>query len=198
MAFDAMMLGVYKIPEITVNSGTDWVTLFGFLLTAIAVIAGSMVTVWTFRKTVHSQEELAKKVSLKQSRQEWINTLRDCCAKYVATIMVINNHASSKKSREAFTNLIANQDVTAAANFIASWHEELNRLRSTAYEMKYKIELLSNPKEVPFKDLCALVLKAIAESENNDSKSLVVVCDEITRTCQKILKQEWDRARLMT
>lgn len=197
MTVDAMMLGVYKVPEITVNSGTDWVTLFGFLLTAIAVIAGSMVTVWTFKKTVRSQEELAKKVALKQSRQEWINELRECCSKYVAVIIVINNHASSKKSHEEFTDLIAKGDVTGAANFIAAWHADLNSFRSIAYEMKYKIELLSNPKEELFKKLCVLVLQAIAESENQDSKALVDVCDKIVGTCQRILKQEWDRTRLM-
>lgn len=46
------------------DSGTDWTVLVGFALTALAVFAGAWVSIFTFKKTAHSQMILAKAVAL--------------------------------------------------------------------------------------------------------------------------------------
>lgn len=197
MAFDAMMLGVYRIPEITVNSGTDWVTLFGFLLTSIAVIAGSIVTVWTFKGTVRSQENLAKSVSLKQSRQDWINELRNCCAEYVACVMALQSQRINLEGRSAYLNLLQVENPTAALQMAHDINADLKDLRLRAFTLKSKITLLSNPVEPDFQKLSEAVEECMVRAEVLNS-NILEPCGLLTSVAQTILKKEWDRAKNMS
>lgn len=196
MWVDTSVLYVDHLPKIHIDSGTDWITLFGFMLTAIAVVAGSMVTVWTFRKTVRSQEELARKVAVKQSRQDWINELRNCCSDYVAAIMVLKGHKYMHESHSNLAKTLINHDPVAAANMQAEWGREHSLLRTSVYSLRAKIILLSNPKEDLFKDLLREVDKAL-DKANEGGITLMDEFDRIIELSQLILKIEWDRARKM-
>jgi hypothetical protein len=196
MWVDTSVLYIDHLPEVRIDSGTDWITLFGFLLTAIAVIAGSMVTVWTFRKTVRSQEELARKVSVKQSRQDWINELRNSCSSYVAEILVLKGHQMIHDAHSNVSLKLLEHDPAAAANMQAEWGRERSALRSSAYALRAKIILLSNPREQLFKDLLREVDDAMDKAES-DGESVRDQCDRIINLAQQILKIEWDRARKM-
>lgn len=196
MWVDTSVLYVDHLPKIHIDSGTDWITLFGFMLTAIAVIAGSMVTVWTFRKTTRSQEELARKVAVKQSRQDWISELRNSCSSYVAAVMVLKAHNCLHESSSKIALELIEHDPAAGAQMQAEWGRQHSVLLTSAYSLRAKIILLSNPKEDLFKSLLVEVDKALDKAteggvtRNNEF-------DRIVELSQQILKIEWDRARKM-
>jgi len=196
MWVDTSVLYVDHLPKIQIDSGTDWITLFGFMLTAIAVVAGSMVTVWTFRKTVRSQEELARKVAVKQSRQDWINELRNCCSDYVAAIMVLKAHKYMHESHSNLATKLIDHDPVAGANMQAEWGRENSLLRSSVYSLRAKIILLSNPKEALFKELLHEIDRALDKAGDGGISSNGEF-DRIIELSQQILKIEWDRARKM-
>jgi hypothetical protein len=198
MTIENVMLTLNRVPEIkaVIDSGTDWKILGGFVLTAAAVFAGSMVTIWTFRKTVHSQEELARKVSVKQSRQEWINELRNCCANYVASVMALREHQVTHPTRSELAIKLLEMDPASAANMLIEWGNSRNLLFSSAYSLRAKVILLSNPKEKLFKELLVEVNGALANA-GSGAEDAVAHCDRVIDLSQQILKIEWDRARKM-
>lgn len=198
MAIENVMLTLSRIPEIKaiVDSGTDWKILGGFILTATAVIAGAAVTVLTFRKTVRSQEDLARKVSVKQSRQEWINELRNSCANYVSSVMALREHQMYHESQSKVAISLMSSDPTGAVAMLVDWGTARSSLYSSAYSLKAKIILLSNPKEQLFKELISQVNAALG-SAGEDDETAIKHCDKIISVTQEILKIEWDRARKM-
>ncbi len=196
MWVDTSVLYVDHLPKIHIDSGTDWITLFGFMLTAIAVVAGSMVTVWTFRKTTRSQEELARKVAVKQSRQDWISELRNSCSNYVAAVMVLKAHNCLHESNSKVASALIEHDPAAGAHMQAEWGRQYGVLLASVHSLRAKLILLSNPKEDLFKSLLLEVDKALDKAteggvtRNNEF-------DRIVELSQQILKIEWDRARKM-
>lgn len=197
MSFDGMMLGVYHLPKIEVDSGTDWVTLFGFILTAIAVISGSLVTVWTFRGTVKSQEELAKKVSLSQSRQEWINDLRTSCADFIAAVMLQQSMLQNNMPKVDHIEALKLTDSAAAAQIVESITSSLSDVRFKAFSLRARLLLLSNPAEPDFIRMAAVIEECMHGAEVFGF-NIMAPCNELTRLTQQILKKEWDRAKQMT
>jgi hypothetical protein len=196
MWVDTSVLYVDHLPKIHIDSGTDWITLFGFMLTAIAVVAGSMVTVWTFRKTTRSQEELARKVALKQSRQDWINELRNCCSDYVSGVMVLKAHKYMYKSHSELATTLVEHDPVAGANMQAEWGRQNSLLLASVYSLRARIILLSNPKEPLFMELLREVDRAL-DKANEVGVTSRNEFDRIIELSQQILKIEWDRARKM-
>lgn len=198
MAIENLMVTLNRLPEIkaVVDTGTDLVTLFGFVLTAIAVIAGAWVSVFTYKRTARTQMTLAKAVAIKESRQAWINELRDTCADYVAAIGLLQIHADSKLVHETFISKVESHDKATAASMINAWQEEQRRMILSAYSLSAKIHLLSNPKEPAFQDLLASVQAAL-KSANNPGNAVFDNCGKIVEIAQGILKTEWDRAKKM-
>jgi hypothetical protein len=150
----------------------------------------------TLEVTIKSQESIARSNAVKVSRQDWINELRNSCAKYISTVLVISLHAEQKKSNDDFAEILAKTDPARASELLSNWHNELSRLRTIAYEQKYKIELLSNPSEVLFQNLCAEVLHAIRISQESP-QDVIISCDKITSLASEILKIEWDKTKNM-
>ena len=198
MTIENMVVTLNRVPEIRaiVDSGTDWTVLFGFVLTAVAVFAGAWVSVFTYKRTARNQVTLAKAVAIKESRQAWINELRNTCADYIAAIGLLQVHAQSKMAHQVFISNIDTHDKSVAANLMASWEEEKRRLLLSAYSLSAKIHLLSNPNETAFKELIVKVQAALKDANSLDN-GVFDRCGEIVEMAQGILKTEWNRAKQM-
>lgn len=198
MAIENVMMTVNRIPELraVLDTGTDWKILGGFLLTVLAVALGSIVTILTFRRTVESQEKLARAVAIKDSRQAWINDLRMTCADYVASLDVLQYHTDKKQIYQIFVDKISAIDASKGAELVASWESERRRVKQEALALKARIELLSNPNEEEFIQLLSLANEAIQRTDEVDGDSRSV-CDAVVKKTQSILKTEWTRAKNM-
>ncbi|MGF6125149.1 hypothetical protein QF019_000338 [Pseudomonas frederiksbergensis] len=198
MTIDNVIMTLNRIPEIkaTIDTGTDWKILGGFVLTALAVALGSFVTAFTFKRTVKSQEKLARAVAIKDSRQAWINELREACADYIAAIGMLQYQADNKSVYQVFIDKVTREDASKAAELVASWELDKRRTKQSALALKAKIEMLSNPNEADFQNLIHLVGEAISRSEKVDGGSKET-CEGIVSRSQIILKSEWNRAKNM-
>lgn len=197
MAFEGMMLGVYHVPKIEIDSGTDWVTLLGFALTALAVAAGSYVTMWTFKRTAKGQEELARKVSLKQSRQEWINDLRSTAAEFVASMMILQSIRGAIDNHNEQILALRLEDRAAAIEAERGVIQTLAEVRSKAFALRARLLLLSNPAEQDFINMAAIIEECMVGAEI-DRFNIMDPCNELTSIVQGILKKEWERAKALT
>lgn len=193
MTVDGVMLGVYHLPKIEIDTGTDWLTFGGFFLTVVTVLAGTYVTVKNYRKTLESQEELARRISLKESRQQWINQLRDAAAEFVSHVLVLNQHWKEMPTTQTLLSTMANEDPGAMVQVFHEMGVSLRALRLSAYSLRAKIILLANPKEAEFKVLLLTIDKALSAAESE--ADMLPYCTEITDRTQAILKVEWDRAK---
>ncbi len=198
VTIENMVMTLNRVPEIkaVVDTGTDWTVVFGFVLTIVAVIAGSWVSLATYKRSLISQEKLARAVALKDSRQSWINELRETCAEYVATIGLLQVHAESKEVHSVFIAKVDAHDQSAAANMVAAWAEENRRLMLSCLSLCAKIQLLSNPDEPAFQELMVPVRFALSKASSVDGGA-INACEEIVLLTQRILKTEWERAKKM-
>ena len=198
MTIENLVVTLNRVPEIRaiVDSGTDWTVLVGFALTALAVFAGAWVSIFTFKKTAHSQMILAKAVALKESRQAWINELRNTCAEYIAAIGMLQVHATGTEDHGAFIKLVKDHDPSAAAGLKDKWEGEKRTLIMTAFSLGAKIQLLSNPNEPDFEKLNAEVNSALKFASTPGS-NVYDNCGRIVELAQQILKTEWNRVKEM-
>ena len=202
-----MVVTLHRVPEIkaVVDTGTDWVTLFGFLLTAIAVVVGALYNTSTFKRSVASQESLAERSSkalrdqskaeaLARSRQEWINSLREEVASFLS--LGTDIHTLS-------------QSVIDASWVKGDSIEELNQNKDM-YERKYsefsakvararfhfaKIELLINPSEIESKELLHSLNDYIAAASKYSK--YIDIGNVVVAKAQVILKNEWIKVKHM-
>ncbi|MDR6949819.1 hypothetical protein J2Y39_004444 [Pseudomonas sp. 2957] len=207
VAIENLMVTLHRLPEIkaVVDTGTDLVTLFGFVLTAIAVIVGALYNTHTFKRSVESQERVAKgsaevlraqgrSEAIAMNRQQWINGLRDELSHFLSL----------------------GYDVHTLAQFIVdtTWMDssipedraknlELYRLRYSDFSDKVarsrfhfaKIELFLNPAEAESKELVDImseyISEAVAYGDILDSGNRAVMAAQV------ILKNEWEKVKKM-
>ncbi|MCP1419928.1 hypothetical protein J3D47_004171 [Pseudomonas laurylsulfativorans] len=200
------MVTLNRVPEIraVVDSGTDWVTLFGFLLTALAVVTGTFYTSYTFRRAVESQERIARNSSeairaqsksenLARSRQEWINSLRAEIASLLSISHDIYNLSDEVKDPKI-------RGVTES-ELLESWRRH-NEKASEFYSLLAKarfhisnIQMHINPAEPESKELLKnidLLISAAYESGKIYDLSVAII-----NVSQVILKKEWVRVKEM-
>ena len=60
MTIENVMLTVSRVPELTLNTGTDWVAILSSAAAIVAVVAGSIYNANSFKKTIVSQERIAE------------------------------------------------------------------------------------------------------------------------------------------
>ena len=122
------------------------------------------------RKLMHLQ-------LLADSRQKWINELRDCVSQFIAI-----------KSFLFFSNLLEYYDGKS--------NEEV-KLKVNIVEQK--IQLLVNPLEHNSQELIRLIslLPSEYDDEKDDSQFKIFSdkSEEIVKLTQKILKTEWNRIK---
>ncbi|MBK5437968.1 hypothetical protein JFV30_14400 [Pseudomonas sp. TH32] len=137
------------------------------------------------KEMIASQEIVAAQASLKTSRQNWINDLRDACATYISAAL---NLQRLNLYREA----------------APSWHSGDTALREWSFShiqamkelvsLKAKIELLLNPSEPESQELleCVNELHNACDQAGGPAKS---ICENVVARCQIILKKEWEKAK---
>ena len=198
MTIENVMMTLNRIPEIkaVVDTGTDWKILGGFVLTALAVALGSLVTIVSVSRTSKGQEKLARAVAIKDSRQAWINELRDVCSAYIAAIGILQYKSDNKEVYQVFVDKVTREDASKGADLVASWELQKRNIKQSALSLKAKIEMLSNPSEEGFQELIRLVSEAYKKANELEGGS-DEVCEQIIGKCQVILKTEWNRAKNM-
>jgi hypothetical protein len=205
MAFDAMMLGVYKIPEITVNTGTDWVTFAGTILTVLVVFLGTWTTNKNFKTTTKAQESLAQKNADRQfvqtkaeavsrNRQEWINSLRVAISNFTGACFELRSINIVLSGPSGLSALTSDEAIAAA-----TLHREIvsRHLAKKGEARRYlsEIELLINPTEQASSDMVEIARNMYqgADSEGN----IFILCEYLIEKSQSILKTEWERVKQM-
>lgn len=198
VTIENVMMTLNRIPEIkaVVDTGTDWKILGGFVLTALAVALGSLVTIVSVSRTSKGQEKLARAVAIKDSRQAWINELRDACSAYIAAIGILQYKSDNKEVYQIFVDKVTREDASKGAELVASWELQKRNIKQSALSLKAKIEMLSNPSEEGFQELIRLVSEAYKKANELEGGS-DEVCEKIIGKCQVILKTEWNRAKNM-
>jgi hypothetical protein len=220
MWYESSVVYFAKIPKVVIDSGFDWATFFSFMATIAVFSLGTWLTINTssknaaqqkeiFKDTIEaqekslrlthkSQEDIARSNAVKVSRQAWIDQLRDACSEYLSLLLIIAGHEGEKDSKLDFgQKLVAGNEVAFGAQLVMEWLRIRNELRSKIFQLKYKIELLSNPKEELFKTLLEQVNEGVACCETMAPKELVKLCEQMKSTTQEILKIEWDRTKNM-
>jgi len=196
MEINRAAIEINKVPEFRafIDSGTDWVTVSGFVLTLIVFVIGTILTIRNFNETIKGQKEIAREGSLKSSRQNWINDLRDTCSAYVAAVLNVqrlwNLREGTAGSRTALAHEHYDSYVREHSQWAAAHVEAMKEVRC----LGAKIELLLNPNEDDSKVLIAAVSTAMTVCDNVGNHA-EQPCNEIVERTQIILKQEWERAK---
>lgn len=205
MAFDAMMLGVYKIPEIVVNSGTDWVALAGVLLTATIVVLGTWATNKNFKTTMAAQEALAEKNAARQldhskseavarNRQEWINNLRSAISSFTAACFELYSVNIILRTPTGIAAL-APEDIIASATLHREAVSRHAAVKGAARKYLSEIQLSINPAEEQSAELVRVAQNMYQGADNEGN--IFIICDELIDLSQAILKKEWERVKQM-
>jgi len=197
VTIENMMLTVHRVPEIVLNTGTDYKILAGFALTALAVLAGSWATAYTFKKTVASQEDIATAGAIRSSRQGWINELRDACANHVAAVTQISDLRTQRAQWLEEKNV--QMTPLGAYQFFEKENPNWAGYSSVAVHqarmLRAKVELMLNPDEQETVDLLAS-LDAAYDGAASDVDDLSDLCDAVVSRAQKIIKAEWRMTKL--
>lgn len=152
----------------------------------------------TLAITVASQKEIARSTAVKVSRQAWIDELRQCCSLYMAQLYILNGHSQTQQAYEELGHSLSKNNFgQAGAELVVAYTTKLIELRSQLFELRYRIELLANPKEDLFKRLIQAVVATLSIAESATSAQMLAACDEIKQAVQEILKIEWDRTKAM-
>lgn len=205
MAYDAMMLGVYRVPEITVNTGTDWVVLAGTLLTACIVILGTWTTVKNFGTTIKAQEELAEKNAARQllhskaeavskNRQEWINNLRSAISSFTSACFELYSVNIIIQGQTSILGL-SPEEIVAKEQLHREIISRHAAVKGQARRYLSEIELFINPAEDQSAGLVVIArnMYQAADGEGN----IFLLCDKLIEQSQVILKVEWERVKKM-
>jgi hypothetical protein len=153
----------------------------------VAVFVGPIVTLWIARRQIQvslRQIETSADVANRQirasvvsnNRQQWINTLRDTIADFIAKqVMVRTRNEKSFANDDSFPRM-----------------EEMLRLA-------YKIQLLINPTEKDHAELVELIFDMANTVSRTSPRpkefDLNRIVQRVVDLSQAILKREWDRVK---
>lgn len=137
------------------------------------------------KEMIASQEIVATQASLKTSRQNWINDLRDACAIYIAAALNVQRLNLYREAAEPWA-----LGDTALRDWSFSHIQAMKELVS----LKAKIELLLNPSEPESQKLLVLIgeLHSKCDQAGGPAES---ICESVVESCQVILKEEWEKAK---
>ncbi|MFK5733834.1 hypothetical protein KW869_09870 [Pseudomonas urmiensis] len=212
MNYETAVVYLEQLPKVVLETGFDWPTFWSFSATALLFFLGTQLTIRNFKRTIESQERvakdqqevqrdniasqelIAKQNSLKASRQNWINDLRDTCAGYIAEALNVNRlnvYWESARVRY-FEYLEAKPEI--AYQMHSDWTNSHVLAMKNLVSLKAKIELLLNPEEVDSKELMKAIndLHRECDRAGGPAKDLA---QTVVEWCQNILKQEWEKAK---
>lgn len=203
---DAMMLWFYSIPEIKLNTGTDWLALAGVVLTGAIVAIGALTTIKNFKASTDSQERIAERNAAEQlehskaqnvakNRQEWINSLRMSVSEFIAACYEIRalRKIAQKNYKMNPENFEDQMDLERHELEIQS---RLIRAEGQAKKQLALVELYINPSEDDSRELVRMS-QIFYESAGDQGFNISWESDELIKVSQEILKTEWERVKKM-
>lgn len=185
MTIDNLMVTLNRLPPLRVDTGTDWVTLFGFLVTVIAVVTAAWYNSYTFKINAQAYQKQSKSEFLAKSRLEWIALFREHVSAFLAQGEGVYEAAKAMR----IEGLVANDAVCQKPGEFA---DQLAKARLHLAQ----IELLVSPNS---SDSPALVeamneyLAAAVQHEEISAKGQVLV-----NMTQRVLAREWDKVKEMS
>ncbi|WP_428945485.1 hypothetical protein ACQK5W_05335 [Pantoea sp. FN060301] len=210
----ATILNVGKIPKVVVDSGFGWDSVVGSF---IAGLIPAFIAWYSIKKNISALEKdrenqqssfdkdrnaqldiAAKNLNaqvLSGNRQQWINSLRDTSAEYLAAVHQL------RKSR-TIARHCAHISKKSNGDFFIEHRDAIEAMTSDARivdNLTFKIRLLINPSESEGARITEL-LKGINDctgsfQEKPDRIKITAYGEELVLVMQKYLKQEWDRVK---
>ncbi|HCT5888878.1 hypothetical protein OW959_19310 [Klebsiella pneumoniae] len=207
-------LTVTKIPEIIVDTGIGWDTIFGSVLAAFIGAALPTAVAWyTIKKNDdlaatdrdnqrHIAEMAFDSQVLSTNRQQWINTLRSYCSEFIMSC------EKNKRFRRLHS---AERDEARLNN---GMNEKANEYFAVAVDSEHRIlelatniQLMLNPHEWTSKAIlkCQENMIFLLENENinmfyEDDSEVEKAYRRLKRlyikSTQRCLKTEWKRVKL--
>lgn len=209
MGIENLMMTIHRVPRIELDTGTDWTAVWTAVGTSLATIAVVLITTiytaYSFRKTINAQKDVAdsleasriahsKAEAVARSRQDWINSLRDAVASFVASGDDLS--AASHKFHDR-TSVVSEteEDARHAQDLKDRLYSEFTRSLSTLKLHYAKVQLYTNPLE---KETNELVLAMIAYVDAASHRMPTAdLGDAVVRVAQQIIKNEWVRVKSM-
>ncbi|MBA1195582.1 hypothetical protein G7011_00445 [Pseudomonas plecoglossicida] len=226
MKFETALVYLEQLPDVVVKTDTDWAAILGFVITIAAFYFGTKAQIRNFKKTVVSQEKvasrsfeiqnrmiesqqlIARQGSLKESRQNWINDLRDACSQFVAAADNVQRLNVLKGSPGGAWSILKEKNPVEYVSAENEWSANHVGAKREVRRLAAKIELLINPSESDSKLLMEKVRCVESECDKTikidestgarierSSKDLEAPCNDLVKICQKILKTEWEKAK---
>ncbi len=179
----------------------EWLAISAVLITAILLLISSRKIVKKVEhiskaKTVHQHIsnidiEFEKAKIVAESRQQWIQTLREEIANFVsATNAIWDLHKIKDGCEDILTEM---KDPQFVMKELYHWACKYNQAMQETEKLYAKIHLLINPQEETSQQLSSLLDKAMVAVEAKKSPSKLN--DEIIEISQRILKDEWVRVK---
>jgi len=210
--YETSVVYLEQVPKVVVDTGFDWSNLWTFIATVAIFILGTYLTIRNFNKTVasqervaaetaniqrssiSSQENIAQQNSLKTSRQNWINDLRDTTAQFIAGALNVQRLNIYHEAVQPTWQLQGQKNPEAADRARAEWASSHIQAIRELVGLKSKIELLLNPDEEESKSFLAEVnnLHKFCDQAGGPAKNIAA---DVVSKCQVILKQEWEKAK---
>jgi hypothetical protein len=203
------MMTIHRVPKIELDTGTDWTAVWTAVGTSLATIAVVLITTlytaYSFRQSLKAQKELAdaqeysrishsKAEAVARSRQDWINSLRDAVASFIAAGDDL--YAASSKFHQRPPMMPETQaDVHRAQDLYDSLYSGFTQSLSTVKLHYSKVQLYTNPAEKETEDLL-LAMNAYVEA-CSERLSTADIGNEVVRVAQQIIKKEWLRVKAM-
>lgn len=207
MGIDNLMVTLHRVPEIkaVVDTGVDVVTLCGFILTAVAVVAGSIYNSYSFKRSVESQERIAEENAknlrdqsrsecLARNRQEWINTLRSELANFISTSNDVYTLSLYVNEESAISGDTEAKQIESARRFDNKQAEFYSKLSRARLHLS-NIQMHVNPAEQDSIELLhnlELLISACIHS-----RPIYQHTQDVIKWSQVILKKEWVRVKQM-
>lgn len=203
---DTGILSLAKLPTIVVDSGFGWDVVFASVLGAIlgATIPGfiSYCAISNSAKTMKAERDEHAKYAKEQlraqlvssSRQQWINTLRDCAANYLSVANKLNN------LQILITNELKKDKAKDDPHYLGLLKEE-SAVKSDLTFLKVKIEMLLNPEEhesnAVITELTEFteISNKFSPGDEHDTNRIMEIFKKVKENIQLICKAEWEKIK---
>lgn len=180
----------------------DWPTLLAFAVTVITIVCTTIVTVKHQKRALASQISISRESSdrdkerarvefIANSRQIWINSLRDEVASFISETSSIWDLFQQKSGRSE--TLAAIKVPEYAMSELGNWSTAYGSALSRAEKSRAKIRLLLNPDEPPSEALMGAIDAAFSTAKADSDPSRENA--KVISTLQPILKGEWRRVK---
>ncbi|MEX5606867.1 hypothetical protein ABFV58_02430 [Pseudomonas protegens] len=206
MTIENVMLTVNRVPELILNTGTDWVAILSSAAAIVAVVAGSIYNASSFKKTIVSQERIAennasfqkaqsKSEFLAKSRLDWVAIFREQVAHFLSLGHSVHN----------VSQYIVDAAWVVAGDTLKDFDKskDLYEIRFSDYSDKLakarlhfaQLELLLSPNDPNSSRLVSAMNDYIQAACNYEK--IVDKGQEIVNITQEILRREWEKVKAM-